>query len=200
LNDLDKTEITSGDTVAFYHVSKITEPWIFTRLLSSKDSALIDDEIEIYLEQAVCEYSTGKIIQSEFSPVENAPVNAGEIYYTDEFGKAVFTLSSEPPLVITSGAEGVFISKRITTGTNLLVQNNFRIYPNPVEHNLFLKRNFEFAQSNVLQLVSSDGQLIFEKEVFSNLEHIDFSSMPPGTYFLKVIRNGKTETHKIIKK
>jgi hypothetical protein len=200
LNDFDNKEISAGDTVVLYHVQKITEPWIYSRMLSSKDSVSINDEIEVYLEQALCEYSEGEIIQSELLPVKNVPVDAGEIYYTDEFGKAVFTLGSEPPLVITSGTDAVLISKKITTGINLLVQNNFRIYPNPVDNDLFVERNFESGQSNVFQLVSSDGQLVFEKEVFSNLECIDFSSVPPGIYFLKIIRNGKTETHKIIKK
>jgi hypothetical protein len=201
LNDFDKREIFAGDTVALYHVQKITEPWIYSRLLLSKDSASINDEIEVYLEQALCEYSEGEIIQSELLPVKNAPVDAGEIYYTDEFGKTVFTLESEPPLVISSGVDAVLISKKLTTGITPVIEKTFRVYPNPVENELTIE-GFQSGGNLYpeLKLITTEGRILFEKKIKPNHQRFNLSWLPSGIYYLKLVQGTKTETHKIIKK
>jgi len=201
LNGFDKKDISSGDTVALYHVSKITEPWIYSRLLANSGSALDGDEIEVFFEQADCEYSDGKILQSDFIPVANAEVFAGNVFHTDDDGKVIFNLESEPPLVISSGTDAVLISKKITTATDLVIQKNFHFYPNPVENELVIEGiQDEGIYKTTLRLFTSGGQIVFEKEVKSNRQQLNLSSLPTGIYYLAIIQGEKAKTHKIIKK
>jgi len=201
LNGFDKKDISSGDTVALYHVSKITEPWIYSRLLANSGSALDGDEIEVFFEQAGCEYSDGKILQSDFIPVANAEVFAGNVFHTDDDGKVIFNLESEPPLVISSGTDAVLISKKITTATDLVIQNNFHFYPTPVENELVIEGiQDEGIYKTTLRLFTSGGQIVFEKEVKSNRQQLNLSSLPTGIYYLAIIQGEKAKTHKIIKK
>ncbi len=201
LNDFDKKEISAGDTVALYHVSKITEPWIYSRLLAGSDSASAGDEVEVHLSQTECSFSNGKVMETDFVPVANAEIFAGNMYYTDNSGKAVFTLESEPPLVISSGVDAVLISQKIITGISPVANQAFRVYPNPVESELIvegLQNGGGFI--SVLKLFTSGGQMVFEKEINPNLQRLSLTGLPTGIYYLKLVQGTKTETHKIIKK
>jgi hypothetical protein len=200
LNGFDKTEISAGDTIALYHVSKITEPWLYSRLLASSDSAKAGDEIEVQLSQAECTFSEGEVLESVFVPVANAEIFAGNVFYTDNDGKVVFLQDSEPPQIISSGNDAVLISKKLTTGTDQVLQKNFHFYPNPVKNELVFEGNLADGQVNVIQLFRSSGQLIFEKEITSNVHCFKLSYLSPGIYYLRVNKGEKTETHKIIKK
>lgn len=201
LNDFDKKEISAGDTVVLYHVQKITEPWNFTRLLAGLDSAVVGDEIKVQFNQSECTFLEGEVFESDFVPVVNAEVFAGNVFYTDNDGKAVFTLESEPPLIISSGVDAVLISKKLTTGITPIVEKTFRVYPNPVENELIVEvvENGGIFKS-ALKLFTADGQIVFEKEINLNLHRFNLSDLPTGVYYLKVIQGTKTETHKIVKK
>jgi len=201
LNDFDKKEIFNGDTVALYHVSKITEPWIYSRLLASSDSAVIGDEIEVQLYQTECTFFEGEVLESGFIPVANAEIFAGNIYFTNNFGKAVFTLESEPPLVISSGVDAILISKKLTTVISSAVDKTFRIYPNPVENELTIE-GFQVGGNSYseLKLITTSGYILFEKKINQNQQRLNLSWLPPGIYYLKLVQGEKTETHKIIKK
>ena len=201
LNDFDKEVISAGDTVSVYHVSKITEPWIYSRLLAGSDSALVGDEIEVELSQSECTFFEGEVLESKFVPVPHAEIFAGNVYYTDNSGKAVFTLESEPPLIIFSGVDAVLISKKLTTGISTLENQAFRVYPNPVESELIVEvvENGGIFKS-ALKLFTAGGQIVFEKEINLNLHRFNLSNLPSGIYYLKVIQGTKTEMHKIIKK
>jgi hypothetical protein len=116
-----------------------------------------------------------EVKESDFVPVANAEILAGNVFYTDNAGKAVFTLESEPPLVISSGNNAVLISKKITTRTDLVIQNNFHFYPNPVENELIIEGlQDEEIYKTTLRLFTSGGQIVFEKEVNSNRQQLNF--------------------------
>ncbi|WP_372947170.1 T9SS type A sorting domain-containing protein [Mariniphaga sp.] len=201
LNDFDKKEISNGDTVALYHVSDLTEPWIYSVLVASSDSAKAYEEIEIQLSQSECTFSEGVVLEFDFIPVANAEVFAGNVFYTDNTGKVIFILESEPPLVISSGTEAILISKKITTETDLVFKNNFHFYPNPVKNDLVIERIQNKGISEItLRFITSGGQIVFEKEINPNFQRLNLTWLPPGIYYLAIIQGKKTETHKIIKK
>ncbi|MBW6534318.1 MAG: T9SS type A sorting domain-containing protein [Mariniphaga sp.] len=201
LNDFDKKEISNGDTVALYHVSNITEPWNYSRLLASLDSAVAGDEIEVQLSLSECTFSEGEVLETGFVPVSNAEIFAGNVYYTDNTGKAVFVLEPEPPIVVSSGVDAVLISKKLTTGISPIVEKAFRVYPNPVESELSIE-GFQSGGNlySELKLITTEGQILFEKKINPNLQRLNLSWLPSGFYYLKLVHGEKTETHKIIKK
>lgn len=200
-NNFHQVEISDGDTIALYHVSDLTKPWIYSMLLVSPDSAANGDEIEVELIQMECTFAEGEILESDFFPVANAEVFAGTAFYTNEQGKAVFSLETEPPLVVSSGNDAVLIAGKLSTGNKSLVQTIIRIYPNPVECELFID-GLEAGGifKSVIQLYTPGGRLVLEKEIDHYTQRLNLSSLAPGIYFLKVVQGKKTETHKIIKK
>jgi hypothetical protein len=200
LNNFDRTDISYGDTVALYHVPKITEPWIYSRLLPSSDSAVAGQEIEVQLSQTECTLSDGEILESDFIPVVNAEIIAESTFYTSEQGKAVFVLETEPPLVISSGTDAVLIEKKVTTGISKIADRVFQVYPNPVEDELFIE-GFQSGFSNSeIKLFTPGGQIVFQKQFKAEINRINLSWLPSGIYILTVIQGEMGETYKIIKK
>ncbi|MGM0619902.1 MAG: T9SS type A sorting domain-containing protein [Bacteroidota bacterium] len=197
LNSFNEIEISDGDTLDLYHLSNITQPWNYSRLLTNTDSAKRNDEVEILLEQTTCIFSDGEITESGFVPVKNEQVFAGDYFFTDENGKAVFTIDTDPPLTVSSGNNAVFIAKETITGIHEIFRN-IQVYPNPVENELTIGGT-EISQSKI-ELFSSTGRLLFNNEISTFPAKVDFSSFHPGIYYLIVTHLHGTETHKIIKK
>ncbi|SHJ68130.1 Por secretion system C-terminal sorting domain-containing protein [Tangfeifania diversioriginum] len=197
LNSFNEIEISDGDTLDLYHVSTITQPWNYSRLLTNKDSAKRNEEVEILLEQTTCNFFDGEITESGFAPLKNVQVSADDIYFTDESGKVVFIIDTEPPITVSSGNNAVFIAKKTITGIHEISQL-IQVYPNPVENELTIGGTV-ISKSKIV-LFSSTGQLLFNKEIFTFPAKVDFSSFQPGIYYLVVTHRQGTETCKIIKK
>jgi len=197
LNSFNEIEISDGDTLDLYHVSNITQPWNYSRLLANTDSAKRNDEIEILLEQTTCNFSDGEITESGFAPLKDEQVYAGDIYFTGENGKVVFIIDTEPPITVSSGNNAVFIAKKTVTGIHEIFRKT-QVYPNPVENELTIGGS-EISKSKI-ELFSSTGQLLFTNEISTFPAKVDFSSFQPGIYYLVVTHQNGTETHKIIKK
>ncbi len=201
LNNFHQVELSDGDTIALYHISNIAEPWIFSQLTADKDSAGLNEEIEVQLLQKTCEFSEGDIVESDFVPVVDAAITAGGMFYTDERGRAVFILETEPPLVVSSGNDAVLIAKKLTTGINFEAQSRLSIYPNPAENELIVDRiKADGAVTSAIQLYTPGGQMVLNKAVDHPTHRLNLSLLSPGVYFLRVIQGEKAETHKIIKK
>jgi hypothetical protein len=197
LNSFNEIEILDGDTLDLYHVSTITQPWNYSRLLANTDSAKRNDEIEILLEQTTCNFSDGEITESGFAPLKNEQVYAGDIYFTGENGKVVFIIDTEPPITVSSGNNAVFIAKKTVTGIHEIFRR-IQVYPNPVENELIIGGT-ELSKSKI-EMFSSTGQLLFNNEISTFPAKVDFFSFQPGIYYLVVTHQNGTETHKIIKK
>lgn len=201
LNGFDQTVVSTGDTVALYHVSKVTEPWNYLRMLASADSAVAGDEIEVRLTQSECKFSDGEILQSDFSPVTGAEIVAGSSFYTNASGKAVFTLETNPPLVVSAGNEAVLISLKLSLGTSQTATRSFRVYPNPVVQELIVEGLTDFSLSKpFVRLISAGGVVVLEQEIADRFQRFDLRHISPGIYSLVVNQGKSSETHKIIKK
>ncbi|MDQ0064779.1 endonuclease [Chryseobacterium lathyri] len=80
--------------------------------------------------------------------------------------------------------------------TDMITPNNeFKIYPNPVNDNLFVSG--ETQNIKTAQVLDTSGKVIYsEKNPFRNKQHISVQNLPAGFYFLKL----DDKTYQFIKK
>ncbi|MEO7991469.1 MAG: FG-GAP-like repeat-containing protein [Chryseolinea sp.] len=74
--------------------------------------------------------------------------------------------------------------------------NGLKVYPNPVEENLFV----EFNPPYTIQVIGVTGNVIQNLNAQSIPSSLDFSSMAKGIYFLKIKNESHTQYLRIIKK
>jgi hypothetical protein len=198
-NNFDEIAIAEEDTIVLYHVSDIVHPWIFTRMVSNKDSAIVNDEIEITLEQTTCSLAGGIITETDFIPIQNREITAGESsYFSDETGKAAIVLASAPPLLITSGNDAVLISNKIVTSITDFNDLDLQIYPNPAENELIV--NGPGLAGTQMYIYDLNGKNIWSEPVFTSRKSIDVQVFTPGIYILKIVGKSAGKTVKFIKK
>ena len=70
---------------------------------------------------------------------------------------------------------------------------SIRVYANPVNENLTIEAD---VLNKEFQIIDIDGRIRLNGYVISELQQIDFTGLPAGTYFFQV---EKHKTHKIIK-
>ena len=199
LNSFNNVEISDGDTVDLYHVQNITSAWHYSRVLAGKDSASVNDEVELLLEQTTCTFSNGEIIENGLQPIENGEIVFNEnSFYTGVNGKIKIILETNPPVVFSSENNAVLVKERVTTSAETFQCNQLSIYPNPVKNILNIK--LDGIQKYDAKLTNLNGKVLAEKHSQSENSQIDMEIFSPGIYFLQVSRNNKTETFKIIKK
>ena len=195
LNDFNTIDIANGDTVALYHVSDITNPWIFTQLTANKDSVTSNEQVEAYYQQTECQFQNGEISETDFTPVANREIIAGQSYFTDDDGKVIFTVENVP-VVISSGSDAVWIEDKVTTESSLFADVNYRIYPNPVSDKCIISgKSMEGA---VVSLFTEDGKNVFRQIASSPVFVLDVQKYTPGIYFIRLVNNEKVITRKIV--
>ncbi|MFW5872703.1 MAG: T9SS type A sorting domain-containing protein [bacterium] len=74
-----------------------------------------------------------------------------------------------------------------------LVNNFLWIYPNPVKDRLTIECSNDHED---FQLIDIQGKVVWSMKGNKKKMEVDFSDLPPGSYFL---RTSKLKTHKIIK-
>lgn len=80
------------------------------------------------------------------------------------------------------------------TNENFISDNEFKIYPNPVHHQLIIKSNSDIKN---IEIYSLEGKLVLQ----SNQKQINVQSLELGMYLVKINRtNGEVISKKIIKK
>jgi hypothetical protein len=87
-----------------------------------------------------------------------------------------------------------------TVGSNLsidtLVFNDFKYYPNPVKNTLSISNNYII---NKIEISSLLGQVLIHKKINELQTDINFSDLPNGIYFVKVVSENSEKTFKIVK-
>jgi PKD repeat protein len=96
--------------------------------------------------------------------------------------------------------EASYVNVSSCVGTSYLLNNEFSIYPNPVND----KVTIEFRRSNAykdLKIMDNLGKVVFQKEITSGIiENIDMSKFSSGIYSFMLSGNEKTRVIKVIKK
>ncbi len=87
----------------------------------------------------------------------------------------------------------------LAAGLNVIVENDFLIYPNPVSTNFYIKFK-DIIRNAEIYLMNQLGETIVKK-IILNTDHasIDISSLTNGIYILKTISENEILTAKIIK-
>jgi hypothetical protein len=200
LNCFDEIEISGGDTVDLYHVSDITSEWNYSRLLTNKNTAGINEEVKLTLEQTECTYDGFKITESGFIPLVNKEitVTGGQSYFTDDDGVATVIIQSEPPVVYSSGNNAIVISGILTTSHASESIPEFKVYPNPVSDELTVicVDNSGYR----LFMYDINGRIIYKNIVADHIRKIDVSEFKAGIYYLVLVSEDRSVTSKIIKK
>ncbi len=83
------------------------------------------------------------------------------------------------------------------------VQENdavFSVFPNPSEGNFQVVSQLEWSPNMYMQVFTTDGKIVWQKNMQSQQEMIDLSHMPAGIYILKIVSNERLITKKLIKK
>ena len=75
-----------------------------------------------------------------------------------------------------------------------VVFKNLTVYPNPSNGILIINN----AQNMNLQILSLNGQILFEKNGLSQQNNIDLSNLPEGIYMAKFIKNDKVGIRKVV--
>jgi hypothetical protein len=82
-------------------------------------------------------------------------------------------------------------------GIDQFNSNDFAVYPNPVKNVLNLTSNLtDITSVAVYNLL---GQQVIAKPINASQGQIDMSSLPQGTYMVKVTANNQVKTMKVIK-
>ena len=73
-------------------------------------------------------------------------------------------------------------------------ENAVNVYPNPVKDvlNIAAKGDYNY------QLISTDGKVV--KDGNQSVNTINVQNLPTGIYIMKITQDGKTSSHKVIKK
>ena len=90
-----------------------------------------------------------------------------------------------------------------TSSDDLFSQNDVKIFPNPNEGQffIFIKMNGKAHNPFIINVLSIDGRIIFEKKINENLidinEKIELDNAAKGMYLVR-ISDGQKSTSKLI--
>jgi hypothetical protein len=77
---------------------------------------------------------------------------------------------------------------------------NFNLYPNPTNGNFTLVQKGESFYNTVkVEVFSMSGEKVFTENMIGQKHEFNFSGMPSGLYFVKVVADGYVETIKLVK-
>lgn len=100
------------------------------------------------------------------------------------------------------GWDGYFTSSMLGTAEEQFIENDFQVYPNPASTILTLRFYAEKNENMDLNLLSSDGQLIFNRQILAergmNVITIDVDHLVASLYLLKLASNQKIMNKKIL--
>jgi hypothetical protein len=133
-------------------------------------------------------FSSVSSSNDNFQPIAGTPYGAnmnatnGSLEISASYGQGTYTASS-------------------LSAEELQIINSITVYPNPTANELTVDLSQLSKGHYELFLVDLNGKIIYKKNETSQIEHINMSSSPNGTYSLIIqgVNTKKIETHKIIK-
>ena len=87
-----------------------------------------------------------------------------------------------------------YIDTRIFTNIDFVDNNDINIYPNPTNNFITIEGN----NMTYIEITNITGQTIMKKEVNTNQLTMDLSTYEKGIYFIKIVKNNKSVTKKIV--
>lgn len=129
----------------------------------------------------------------------NASGSSGSASYT--IGQISTYTYSASGVFITEGVQQQYEIIQMATIDNHLQESKVSLYPNPVDHFIFIDFNQEkYANSNY-ELYDLQGRLIQSGKLTQQKTQLNMEKLSSSTYVIKIIRDNETiKTFKIIKK
>src|SRR5690554_4225504 len=93
-------------------------------------------------------------------------------------------------------SDAIAIEVEVTLSRNDFDNASFRAYPNPVKDIFMISYSKDITNVSVVNML---GQIVIEKSVQATDTQIDMTSLPTGSYFVKVTVEGNVKTVKVIK-
>lgn len=119
---------------------------------------------------------------------------------SQSFGQLSFATMSSDEISISEGVIQVFEIAVISGVENNAIQLFYNAYPNPVHENLSLSIENYNGEALEYQIFDSNGRLITKGQVESKLTAISTLDLIPASYYLHVLKEGKSEkSFKIVK-
>ncbi|MFK7809489.1 MAG: T9SS type A sorting domain-containing protein [Saprospiraceae bacterium] len=79
--------------------------------------------------------------------------------------------------------------EEITSTINPLSTENWKIYPNPAKDILFLELETTVERSVIVQIYSTLGQLVLQKEIYEKQTQLSLNDLSSGNYIIHVLTN-----------
>ncbi|MEN8201787.1 MAG: T9SS type A sorting domain-containing protein [Bacteroidota bacterium] len=97
--------------------------------------------------------------------------------------------------------DSVYVASITASRDDLILQEQVRIYPNPADEVLFVALELETEQEVVLELYTISNALVLRKElerIRTTETRIKVQDLTPGTYFLRIILDGRPHNTLVI--
>ena len=109
----------------------------------------------------------------------------------DEFN---ITIAATDGAIVT---EQSYVLTVIITSVDNLANGAVTIYPNPATNFISISNTVKI---DMIQIIDIEGRVVITKSAVNNdnMNNIDVSSLAKGSYFVKVIANGKVDIQKIV--
>lgn len=116
--------------------------------------------------------------------------------YSNQSIYVAFVLTSTDAFFACVDNIKIFGQATATAGLNDIATSSFGVYPNPAIDFVTIAD----ANGAELRVVDMLGRTIISKVSKSNSETISTSNLESGMYMIQIIKDGKTSTHKLIKR
>jgi len=201
LNNLDKTDVSNGDTIIIYHVGNLLESWILNLFTATPDSIEPGGLVKVSATMVRCSYHpSAGIRESVPVPLENQPLCLGRNYceLTDKNGSAVIKIDTSLPAIISSGNDAMWIFNRITTGTDKPIMNELQVYPNPAGD--YIRIGGITANATQLKIIDMTGKSVMEWMTPVSHQPLSIKNLNSGVYMIVCQDNKNIFRSKFIKK
>ena len=119
---------------------------------------------------------------------------------SQSFGQLSYTSMRSDEISISEGVIQVFEIAVISGIDNNVIQLFYKAYPNPVQESLCLEVENHTAQNLEYHLFDSNGRLLGKGAVVNTITTFSTQELIPATYYLQVLKDGKSEkSFKIVK-
>jgi Secretion system C-terminal sorting domain len=87
----------------------------------------------------------------------------------------------------------------ITNNEKEIFSDHFRIFPNPIEKQLFVESILPIFEKFKIKIVSNDGKTCLEQSVEQSISKLNLENLPKGFYYLIIYKKGLVFHKKILK-
>lgn len=93
----------------------------------------------------------------------------------------------------------IFNQEEVTASLNDEIYKSVKIYPNPFDQYLEIKR-VPNSQQREVSITDLSGKVILREKLQSNETHLNTATLPKGMYVIRVVSKSNQETYKVVKR